>query len=1360
MRDAIDSLGRLAKGAPGGGGWGNIPKGTKGGQRKRVGGKYQYRYPDGSGGWQSSPRKGGKRKAKGKAKSGAGKWTSPEQARARGAAAHAEGIQASAQDREFMARTPFDLKVGGTMPYLDAWSEGWHAANRKANDASPEGRALAADMARTKLENEAWYAEQADFRSTIKGVRHIMVLDAPTGGTKLTPVTEATDFELAKRIAKNQNDAADAIDPLNPSEGEKARIIEAADKLWDSERTYDGSVQWPVKYAAYQELARGIEVADKRFGPKHHVVPPSLRDRVSEMRNVFAKREDDARKRKADKAKGQTKAWGGRDLGSKPTVIRNMKYGGTRYKYDHGIFVDATDEDGLFHVSQAGNPTKKLGYASSLEEAQKLALRSADFSETEKKTKGRRTDAERERSGKSGLRELQEGTGKRMATAVKQIAGVESSTALTHDDGTQELSLTVDKTLPQGTIDNIMNAVAATLVGSKSDITVRQGSGTERGRIDVFVPPSKAAAAIDAGKGKGRWPKGTKVKSPEERGADRAKGRRSDAELAENKRRNVRTRAESGYRSSTDAELAETVRRNKEKSGGMKGADPLEAWRKKKAEMDAKKSADAIEGLEVLLKGVQRGGKYYKRVPKAGGKGYKYYYTKEQYDKRPGATKDTDPNARAKTQKIVDLYHDHHLNQWNDNAAEKLKAFTDVPKEDIEAAVSWAKEHGDAKIQRAIESAKNAHFDAIHLKPAHDKQREEAKAKHAAIDISPDSYRGQKFNIKGQNNPTWDQIQSASGLGKAVQQLFPGHSKSDHYGAAGKHRDAYRDKMSEWRELKHAAEVKAYGKKLGVGEGANISGGVDPKFGKETNDKIRAAVHTAHFHDDAAQGHTHAAKYMRHKKSGDAIDGLESLRKASGGGWHSAPGSKKGRQRTRGAGGKWIYRDAPGAGGGKVKRGSDARSVLGGGWAVGVIEGLPKDLKDFTEAVEAGNDEISIDGMARAIKNKLDNADVRSSQKIAHAMRGDIPDGLLSMRTAPTQMKRTIASEKSKMAERSRLNVQVRKFALAALDKIDRSKEVSFDKSGDAIEGLEGLRKARYYDMDYGSGKMTAKYAGARWPEKESAFMGKSKGDIIQKLIAKMKSGDITQELIGKMKAAGVADDVVQQLIGRCNTRKARKSHFEPSLKKGLYAFELSGPESKGRKLSDNLLPQYLGAFVEQAYEHEKQECEHVKNKPTGYDDQLNFFAMRIMNELVVYMRNNPDLMAAGKDATAVSIANILRNSGLIQPDVSGFDNDAGNGYRGEVAHYSKEAPWIQEDPGARPSAQLADHHEQGSFIDDTEDPSIALRKSQVAETRRAFTAPEPEFVVKGDGDCPVHGYHDLTKMQTLLIPPGHCTCN
>ena len=67
-------------------------------------------------------------------------------------------------------------------------------------------------------------------------------------------------------------------------------------------------------------------------------------------------------------------------LGKADTI--HMNYGGTRYKFDHGIFIDAVDKDGSFRVSQAGQPTKKLGVAKSLEAAKKLALKKADFSES------------------------------------------------------------------------------------------------------------------------------------------------------------------------------------------------------------------------------------------------------------------------------------------------------------------------------------------------------------------------------------------------------------------------------------------------------------------------------------------------------------------------------------------------------------------------------------------------------------------------------------------------------------------------------------------------------------------------------------------------------------------------------------------------------------------------------------------------------------------------------------------------------------------------------------------------------------------------------------------------------------------
>ncbi len=257
----------------------------------------------------------------------------------------------------------------------------------------------------------------------------------------------------------------------------------------------------------------------------------------------------------------------------------------------------------------------------------------------------------------------------------------------------------------------------------------------------------------------------------------------------------------------------------------------------------------------------------------------------------------------------------------------------------------------------------------------------------------------------------------------------------------------------------------------------------------------------------------------------------------------------------------------------------------------------------------------------------------------------------------------------------------------------------------------------------------------------------KKKGDITAQLIGKMKragvSEDVMQKLIGKMK--GGNGDVTQRLLGMCST--AKKSVLDPiTLLKGMYEF--TDGDGKGvTSLPDNLLPQYLAAFVEEAYEHEKRECEHKKNAPTGHDEQVAFFARRVFNELVVCMRKNKDLMRAGKGVTSGSIASILRNSGLVQPDVSGYANPEGNGL--EPMAYS-------ESPRQARLAAAA----KGEFIDDTIDPFAALQKAQAAQHHSVWRVPEMTFIAKGSSDCPIHGQRDLTKMMNLANTHGRCTCS
>ena len=328
--DAIDGLEALSKGD---GGWAAIPNGKKGGQRKRVGNKYQYRYPDGKGGWKSSP--GGKSKSKGKAKKKTEEGT-PEYAGYKSREKRVEAARVLYSDaQEFIhdalrdpdkAGPKFNAAINllerakavhpeGTSFYdselaiAEQRRYQWQGKQGIEQQLPRETPSLAdtqkvkrheREVNRKELELQAWKQEHPDFRSTIDGVKHIMVADASTGATVLTPVGQLTDFELAKVISGSATKAAGAIDPHNPSEAEARRIQDTEAKLYEHERDYDNSVQWPVKYEAYRALASAIEVAEKRFGPDHPVVPPGLRDKRDEMRRTFDKRSEEARVRLAN----------------------------------------------------------------------------------------------------------------------------------------------------------------------------------------------------------------------------------------------------------------------------------------------------------------------------------------------------------------------------------------------------------------------------------------------------------------------------------------------------------------------------------------------------------------------------------------------------------------------------------------------------------------------------------------------------------------------------------------------------------------------------------------------------------------------------------------------------------------------------------------------------------------------------------------------------------------------------------------------------------------------------------------------------------------------------------------------------
>jgi hypothetical protein len=1082
MRDAIDGLARLFKGE---GGWGNIPKGTKGGQRKRVGNKYQYRYPDGKGGWQSRPGKGGKRKAKAKGKS---KTPAP------GDTTRLEIQQTEKRiyelEEEFRAATTDRGRHSAAMTLKMTIKNAEERFGEKHPVVPPSVRNMLAHYDQESAKTSEGEKTGKNDPIEMDIVKHVMEDDALTTMNNLLRLGRGASDDVDRRVAyaiydeyrtQKKKGAASfkkfhettrdwgtyALDEIVAKHGARAEKNPKALLAEALSANYKGDAKYRHEREAVLEalstfsdellddkLAEVTAVKDdlatKVSSGSHYLRPAMIRqERIVHMVEQAKGMRGGASDKHNQKPKAlhvdERKTW---EAGLRRNVKNKVAGGdGGRVKAGAKVSLDGKNWKVYDFDADADAP-----------EGSTLVL-----FDGQNMMSGVRLDNPNLRYGRHEKGDKKD-----------DLSGVFSEDKFAEEMGRKEPS---GKGAGEYTIRGHKVRIKKDTDGRYKAEGWVEGSGW--GSL-MFVNSATATEAL----------KQARTSVDEKIGRDRTKAAERKARAETRKQRYARDAA--NRKRANAADLKDASERKRKTGGGMQGKDPLEAWRKKKAEMDKKSMGlDSIDGLEALSKA---GTHKYKSRKKVKGK-------------------------------------------WVYDYGDKGKASADGGKlKSGKTVAEAAKKMSDAQLQAMVNTLR-------------------------------------------------------SGI-----------------------------KASEKGELP-----------------ASVAGSYAPRLA--------------------------------------ALEAEQKSRKQDKG--------------TPGVDSAW---------GGRNLGKPDTIHMNYGGTRYKYDHGI------FVDATD--------------------------------------DDGLFHVSQAGNPTK--------KLGTASSLD-EAKKLALRGAD---------FDKSGDAVEGLEELSKARYYDMDYGSGKMTAKYAGARWPEKESAFMGKSKGDVIQELIAKMEAGDISQKLIGKMKAIGIQGDVIQQLIGKCNTRKARKSHFEPTLKKGLYAFDL-GSENKGRKLSDNLLPQYLAAFVEQAYEHEKQECEHMKNKPAGYDDQLTFYAQRIMNELVIYMRNNPDLLAAGQDATGNSIANILRNSGLIQPDVSGFDNNEGNGWTGEAALVrSGESPWLQEDPAARPTPQMTDHHKQASFIDDAEDPTIALRKANAAKRQRAFTAPEPEFVVKGDGDCPVHGYGDLTKMQNLVTPMGKCTCN
>ena len=403
----------------------------------------------------------------------------------------------------------------------------------------------------------------------------------------------------------------------------------------------------------------------------------------------------------------------------------------------------------------------------------------------------------------------------------------------------------------------------------------------------------------------------------------------------------------------------ERAKEKKQKTtGGLGKEDPLDAWRKKKAEMDAKKSGDAIDDLEALAKGeggwTAAPGSKKGAQRKKSGKGYTYRYPDGKggwSSKKPGgkadqahaaaidkartltgkvsrqsrlafeaerkgdyaasvrylkratmlarqqlsiAPKDSSthravsqliPDLENRTERartmaageVADTMRDVTVSMMNATskgiALEERGDYQEAAK-----AYAQAADHAETARKNPKATPADQSFYSRRYKENFEQSKEMTRkaaqdraAKNKAAEAKPEAkgdsslgglshshtaYNAKKLKVKGMSEPvSFDQVKDPAAQAKFVRELFPQYSEEDHSRVGEKFRALAHTEDAKAKALIEEGQKKAYGKTLGIGQGPNISGGVDPKFGAEINDKIRAARRLGLFYTNASTAH-------------------------------------------------------------------------------------------------------------------------------------------------------------------------------------------------------------------------------------------------------------------------------------------------------------------------------------------------------------------------------------------------------------------------------------------------------------------------------------------------------------------------
>lgn len=246
-----------------------------------------------------------------------------------------------------------------------------------------------------------------------------------------------------------------------------------------------------------------------------------------------------------------------------------------------------------------------------------------------------------------------------------------------------------------------------------------------------------------------------------------------------------------------------------------------------------------------------------------------------------------------------------------------------------------------------------------------------------------------------------------------------------------------------------------------------------------------------------------------------------------------------------------------------------------------------------------------------------------------------------------------------------------------------------------------------------------------------------------------------------------------QKLDAKLPSKKATEKSMDiprsAQMSKGLYSFVFDERDKPQGEIKDAWLPDYVDAFIEEAYEHERSERAHQDPSllPAGEEPGMQM-VNAIYNEFIAYCAKNK-VLARAKDKLPVTkeyIGMRLRERGIMHVNSENATADA----EAQVAGYHPQPLQLSMDAFSQAEQErneavarmglLAKGDVLFTLVDD-ENPMHAFAKSHEANAARFGRAyGHSGEVGTHDGDCLFHG-RDLLKsgLDQAVVHGAVCTC-